>query len=294
MERPVSIFLHIKRWGPVLSATLDQKEQLRFQQAVPRINFILIDTVLLRPVTITIRTSVKPVDKIVWVPAIQVMDKGLIRINRSSNSPRDHDCHSACINHNGTAYKIYSYCCCGKCSLVALFENTCPQAYGSLSHFQQSSTLMSFYSSDFLLPVDNWWKILDDSTALSPLGGLATGLPLLSQQHTSIAAACDGEKQCFHLRRAWTSTSMQDEVTNNINTFRVGREALRTCFNSVKQLQPHQARLLDSNISNKWKTDDNTSDPNGHASIVLLLLIIAGDIELNPGPESGIATHDFR
>ena len=207
-----------------------------------------------------------------------------IRINRRHTSLRDHD-HHIC-NNPGTASK--KRCCsCGKCSLVALFEHTCPQAYGSLTPFLQSITLMSFYSSDFLLPIDNWWKILN--SALLPLGDLATGLPLPSALHTSTVAACDG-KQCFRLRRAWTSTSLQDEVNNNINFFRAGKGTLSTCFNSAKefwQLWNHQARLLDSNFSSEWTSDDGTTDPKDLVNIVLLLLIIAGDIELNPGPESG-------
>ena len=199
---------------------------------------------------------------------------------------RDH--HTHVCNNPRAASRIYGHCCCGKCSLVSLFENTCPQAYGSLTPYLQSTTLMSFYSSDFLLPIDNWWKVLLNS-ALLPLGDPEMGLAQLPQ-HTSTAGACD-RKQCFRLRRARTSTSFPGEINDNtsINTFQAGKGTVKIYLDFAKQLQNHQARLLDVNFSTKLytDTDDAKSDPKSLANIVLLLLIIAGDVEVNPGPESG-------
>ena len=177
----------------------------------------------------------------------------------------EHHRHHRIICDHGTAAKR-RYCCCGKCSLIGMIENTCPQAYSCLTPCRQSTTLMSFYSSDFLLPLDNWWKVLN-SVPFS-LGGLL-GLPLPSQS-ISTAVACD-RKRCFRSRRAYTSTSLQDEVI----TFQDGKGTLiLTCFELVK---PSFADWM----------NDTTTDPKDLASLVLLLLIIAGDIELNPGPQSG-------
>lgn len=270
MNVPVTMIIH-----DVTNASEIVKERSSFQpmltsalfkSAVNVINTSDIDTTAPR-IIITVRIRIKPV------------------VTRSCNSLKDFDCHIC--NHSGTASKISGrYCCCGKCSLVALFENTCPQAYGALTPFLQSTTLMSFYSSNFLLPADNWWKILDDS-ALLPLGGPAIlpGLPVcIPSQHAS--TACGG-KQCFRLRRAWASTPLQGEVSNNIDTFRGRKGTLKTCFNSVKQFRHPHTRLLDSKFSTKWKKGTSTTDPKGLANLTLLLLIIAGDVELNPGPESG-------
>ena len=207
-----------------------------------------------------------------------------IGINRVlGSSVRDR--HTHVCNNPRAASRIYGYCCCGKCSLIALFENTCPQAYGSLTPFLQSTTLMSFYSSDFLLPVDNWWKVLLNS-ALLPLGDPPMGLVQLPR-HTLTIGACD-RKQCFHLRRARTSTSFQGEINGN-NIFQAGKGTLKIYLDFAKQWQNHQARLLDVNFSTKLytDTDDAKSDPKNLSSVALQLLINAGDVEVNPGPESG-------
>jgi hypothetical protein len=149
---------------------------------------------------------------------------------------------------------------------------------------------MSFYSSDFLLPADNWWKVLNP--ALLRLGDPAMGLTLLLPQHTSTVDACD-RKQCFRLRRAGTSASFQDEDNGNISncdTFQAGKLGASKCLDSTKQFRQFrnpQGRLFDSNFSTKRNTSDTTIDPNELANVVLLLLIISGDIELNPGPGTG-------
>ena len=220
---------------------------------------------------------------LVRVYVIKSNEAGYIIILKISRN-RCTQCNLHNINcKNGTIpmKKFYS-CTCGKCSLVALFRHICPRAYDAFVPYLQNTTLMSYYSSDFLLPADNWWNILSN-LALLTLGGI--GLPLLSQD----SSTCD-RKQCFRLMGAQPSTYLQDDHCN----IKSENETLKVFNSSAKQrwlFQNYQTRLLNSSSGHpllEWNTNDSTTDPADLANLTLLLLSIAGDIELNPGPESGI------
>ena len=171
-----------------------------------------------------------------------------------------------------------TFCHCGKCSHTALFEHSCPQAYKSQCPFLQSTTLMSCYSSDgFILPMDNWWN-LQLYSAILTLGCRNVSLSLFSND----SSACERE-QCFHLMDIQDGSSPTSTI--NIMSHAERKPAF---FIATKS---HIAGLLNTSYSFMWNKDDSitfhTANPEELAKLVLLLLLHAGDIEVNPGPGSG-------
>ena len=197
-------------------------------------------------------------------------------------------------------------CSCGKCSSVALFEHSCPLAYDpqTLGSVRSRSTSVSYYESasfaNAILQSHLYKDGKSTRTALATLGRHC--LPILSR-----AFSCD-RQQCFLYVGAHQCTSLQDDYgiqdllhnkTNPlIERFNTDKETLK--IQLVEQIQksntftsrrpyPHQHLLIKTKFYLPYKSvrhnqAETTRDPVDVANLVLLLLMLSGDIELNPGP----------
>ena len=175
--------------------------------------------------------------------------------------------------------KCHRACTCGKCSIIAaIFEHTCPQACGTLSPHLHGATLMSYYSSDFLLiPADNWWR-LHKLMMLPILGGQRLGLdcPIVPQLSSISIVSCD--EKWIQTRKYAKDDLAEDDIVNT-----------EVQFNSLQKKIKYGyiCDLTDAAI---------LCDLQNLANYALLLLLIAGDIETNPGPPRFgmfIKTHNY-
>ena len=174
-------------------------------------------------------------------------------------------------NSSKQCHRDFSSCTCGKCSIMAVFEHTCPRAYGALIPHLHGASLMSYYTSGFLLvPADNFWRVRN----LPLLGGrgLALSLPFESQ-HSSIATSDE-----ILLMDTQTRKYARDDY------------AVEDIPNTELQFSSLQTKINNNSTFECTKQKDTTDicDPHDLANLVLLLLLIAGDVEVNPGPQSGM------
>ena len=172
------------------------------------------------------------------------------------------------------------HCTCGKCSHTALFEHTCPQAYQSLSPFLQNTTLISSYFSaacadSFILPVDNWWNV-QLCSAISTSGSQSICLLLSSQESSS----CDGE-QCFHNCLPTIIVLSSAEMNPALEKYFISKKS------HIAALQKNSNSGYSFLQTEDVNTAFHTTNPEDLANLVLLLQLLAGDIETNPGPGSG-------
>ena len=191
-------------------------------------------------------------------------------ISETSRRNRNSKCHRHLHIHMPG---LRRFCSCGKCSLTAVFEHTCPRAYGALIPHLHSTTLMSYYSSDFLLPADNWWRV-PNLMMLLILGGRDLSPPL-APQHASIAI-CDRKWLIRSLARKCAKDGHADKDISNTELH----------FHSLQQ----QILTTKCSYESAYELNDTTtnSDPHSLANLALLLLLISGDVEVNPGPRSGM------
>ena len=174
-------------------------------------------------------------------------------------------------NSSKQCHRNFSSCTCGKCSIMAVFEHTCPRAYSALIPHLHGTTLMSYYTSGFLLvPADNFWRVRN----LPVLGGrgLAPSLPLESQ-HSSIAT-------CNEILLMDTQTrkyAKDDHAVEDIPNIELHFSSLQIKINNHSTFG-----------CTKQKDTTDICDPHDLANLALLLLLIAGDVEVNPGPQSGM------
>ena len=117
------------------------------------------------------------------------------------------DCHND--HHTQAPHK----CSCGKCSSVALFEQSCPLAYDPLTLVSRSASI-GYYESASV-----------------------------------------------------TNSILQSDLDEDGNSTRTALPTLRGPYKSVRHNQA-----------------ETTRNPVDVANLVLLLLMLSGDVELNPGP----------
>ena len=212
-------------------------------------------------------------------------------------------CHSANCHHRSKARKLRKFCPCGKCSSVAIFEHSCPLAYGP-----QTLYLKPFGHSDLVKIVASSLNEEDDfslltDTALLPSERLCL---ITTQKLLQVLQSCDKE-QCFHSMGDSKCTYLKDERHTCITFFiQISNENVSAFVTKLKVLNSQVQQLLvkilqldlafcasqiakkSSSRLSKCYRDRNqlesTSNPIVLANFVRLFLLLSGDIESNPGP----------
>lgn len=191
-------------------------------------------------------------------------------------------------------------CSCGKCSSVALFEHSCPLAYDPQT-FALRSTSNSYYESANATLQSDLDEDGHSTRATLPTPG-SLWLPILLR-----AFSCN-KQQCFLYVRAHQRTSLLDDygigdlLHNKTKTesFNLQKEILQIQQPVVEQtrnsnaftlqlLYPCQHLVIKTKLHLLYKgvhhnQVETARDPVDIANLVLLLLMMSGDVELNPGP----------
>ena len=196
-------------------------------------------------------------------------------------------------------------CCCGKCSLAALFEHSCPLAYRSRTLDKLvRGTDVSFHSDInayiLLFVLERLSRDLKDSESspntLAPVGGRQPCLPPAEVQEANslhqkplqaaeFIAACDKlNNQCFHFRDQPSTSakgkiyqilfSKNDERRQKSRRLPHIRKSHHSNYHSVAAFS-----ALKSLQGCKTKKNSQTI-----ANLVRNQLYLSGDIEINPGP----------
>ena len=187
------------------------------------------------------------------------------------------------------------FCSCGKCSLISQFQHSCPVAYSESQSPISRSVQMSYY-------VFSTGNLVQQSL---------DGLPITSALSQESNSDLHLLPQCFRSKGAHSCTYLQDDCcimdlfhvnkTVSFKTFDTDEETLK--LRSL--LQVHSVRPLTCNhfierpscpfqvvvrirryltLKSARNKGGNVGDPRGAANFFLLLLLLAGDVESNPGP----------
>ena len=186
-----------------------------------------------------------------------------------------------------------THCCCGKCTLVSQVQHSCPLAYGDLQSTLSKSVLailrrLAGNPTDVggTIPPPNSTLLLESSPKI-----LLT--PNLFQQ------------QCFRFRRAAQCTYVRDGLSvTNLNgaiLFQIydrDKETFKlTCSSQYDSPLVHKhfnaSQFHPSHVvvnTRQYSTvkgsrgRHESSDPHRAANLALMLLLLGGDVERNPGP----------
>ena len=210
-------------------------------------------------------------------------------------------CHSGHSNHNDHHQK--RFCSCGKCTLVELFQQCCPLSHrATLTPLSNLIVMTSYYTSDFLVNGTVGQLPSVDGLLNSTLSLELRSFPTPLQD----TPACDRVvNQCgFRYKRARVYYSVQQYYgscimdlfhVNNPLSVNTDKETLklslylRTLMHNhfiMQPLRPFQVMikvrhyLTPKNIYNCKLIEDSRNT----AHFAFLLLLLAGDVELNPGP----------
>lgn len=179
------------------------------------------------------------------------------------------------------------FCGCGKCSFMAVFEHTCPRALQVLIPRLDSATLMSYFSSaGFVLPADNCWRV-QTLMILLTIGRQHVDLPLCSASQRSLIATNDETLVETQARKdAADDHAEEDALLSN------------TEVKSNTELQFSSLQCSCDQVSfgctYEQKGATTICNPHDLANSALLLLLLAGDIEVNPGPPSGMFVTQYQ
>ena len=214
------------------------------------------------------------------------------------------DGRHATHHHFHDDYHRKSFCSCGKCSLLSQFQHSCPLA------FSESQSPVSRMSHCYTF-AGNLQRSVDDlpmNSALSPEPSpeLLPITTLLQDPPT-----CDREtamRQCFRSRGVQPRTfylkdyciglTFQANENASVKVFDTYKETLelRCLLESVCPLvcnhfttQPHRpsqvmVKMKQYLTLQSARNKRGNMDPRDAANFAMFLLLLGGDIELNPGP----------
>lgn len=188
-----------------------------------------------------------------------------------------------------------NFCSCGKCSPLAIFQHSCPLAY----HPQSLNCISTVVSSTSEL-------VSTDLQSDEDLGLTKEALLTSERQHLPMmlqVSPCD-RQLCFLFARAQPSTSVEgdcgveDSLHGKYNTAfpitvlcnkekKVFKSWLVQKANHFKE-QLHQPWQVIRRSSSRQHDHCNEieayRDVTDAVNLVMLLLLLSGDVELNPGP----------
>ena len=210
------------------------------------------------------------------------------RINfcRSNSTGRVHSesCHH---DHRTQAPHKRRHCACGKCSSVALAEHSCPQAYDPQASFSRCTTVTSNL-------VNSVVTLLSDKVPENPPGRALLRLGRKAYLPTQLFVS-----QCFRSMRADQRTSIQDDcgieeplqITVKLQfkekwTVQPVKLSQTSKFYRFISMRANSDLLIKTNFYPLRKNvgPTQTGDPLDVGNLVLMLILLSGDVELNPGP----------
>ena len=201
--------------------------------------------------------------------------------------------------------KCSFHCSCGKCSVAGIFQSTCPLAFSPRTPSTRcgSAKVYESHFANILFVLLNSVPIIDYSSVEAPLLLCRRQVlyNLLLQKHH-----CDRIHSSSVLStREKNGTSVKDELnlaylvdsdffhSKTLSNFSVNTE--QVALNSYLLQRPHTLKNEMPDfcyVKKKWKVllslrnerPVYENSPVEVAKMLLLLLLLSGDVEVNPGP----------
>ena len=214
--------------------------------------------------------------------------------------------HAVCRSHSDDHQRVCSY---GKCTLIEQFQQACPLAHSTaLTPLSGSVLKTSYYTSDFLVNGSSPWLPSVDILSNSSVA-LESQLKTRFQLSTPLQgfSTCDKViNRCFNFKGVYQCTYYLQDDSCTVDLFHINKTVSAETFNENLKLRSlqfdfyclklnpfiawlhHSFQVIKTrHLSAKYvhnRKHEYASYTHAANAALLLLLLLAGDVERNPGP----------